>query len=126
MARTRHWLERAIAEREVVARAIVLEGIHVGNVVLDQLDRCARSARLSIYIGEASARGRGVGQWAVREAVRLAFDALGLERVWLTVRHDNAAARRAYEHAGFAAEPAAAWASDDEQGASLQMSRRAR
>jgi RimJ/RimL family protein N-acetyltransferase len=98
----------------------------VGNVVLDQLDRCARSARLSIYIGEASARGRGVGQWAVREAVRLAFDALGLERVWLTVRHDNAAARRAYEHAGFAAEPAAAWASDDEQGASLQMSRRAR
>lgn len=125
LERTLHWLEDAIAERHVMARAIVLEGRHVGNVVLDQIDPVSRSARLSLYIGEAAVRGRGVGGWAVREAVRLGFDERRLERVWLTVRRDNVAAVRAYRRAGFSSEQiadASACAADE----LLLMTRHAR
>jgi RimJ/RimL family protein N-acetyltransferase len=86
------------------ARAIMLDGEHVGNVVLDHIDRHVGKARLHIYIGEPGARGKGVGQLAVSLAVRLAFDELGLYKVWLTVHVTNHAAIRAYETAGFVIE----------------------
>jgi RimJ/RimL family protein N-acetyltransferase len=85
----------------LAARAILLDGRHVGNVVLDQIDRHVGKARLHIYVGDPAARGHGVGQRAVRLAVALAFDELALHKVWLTVHAGNAAAIRAYERAGF-------------------------
>ena len=86
------------------ARAILLGGRHVGNVVLDHIDRHVGKARLHIYVGDAAARGHGVGQRAVGLAVALAFDELALHKVWLTVHAKNAAAIRAYERAGFRVE----------------------
>jgi RimJ/RimL family protein N-acetyltransferase len=88
----------------LAARAILLGGRHVGNVVLDQIDRHVGKARLHIYVGDAAARGHGVGQRAVRLAVALAFDELALHKVWLTVHARNAAAIRAYERVGFRVE----------------------
>jgi RimJ/RimL family protein N-acetyltransferase len=86
------------------ARAILLGGRHVGNVVLDQIDRHVGKARLHIYVGDAAARGHGVGQRAVRLAVALAFDELALHKLFLTVHAQNAAAIRAYQRAGFCVE----------------------
>ena len=88
----------------LTARAILLGGRHVGNVVLDQIDRHVGKARLHIYVGDPAARGHGVGQRAVALAVALAFDELALHKVWLTVHAKNAAAIRAYERAGFRVE----------------------
>lgn len=83
------------------ARAILVEGKHVGNVVLDQIDQATQSARLSIYIGAASDRLRGVGRRAIALILREAFGAFGLRKVWLTVGVDNVSAIRCYEAAGF-------------------------
>jgi RimJ/RimL family protein N-acetyltransferase len=81
-----------------------MDGMHVGNVVLDRIDSHLATCRLSIYVGESDARGKGIGRAAVRRAVEHAFDVLGLNKVWLTVHVHNAAAIAAYVAAGFAVE----------------------
>jgi RimJ/RimL family protein N-acetyltransferase len=105
LARTRAFIAAAGGgSGDLCARAILVGGRHVGNVVLDQIDRRIGKARLHIYIGEAATRGRGVGQRAVALALALAFGPLDLHKVWLTVHAQNHAAIRAYEAAGFAIE----------------------
>ena len=73
----------------------------MGNVVLDQFDPRARTARLSIYIGEPDHRGKGVGATAVYRALEHAFLKRGLNKVWLTVHTENARAIKAYLKVGF-------------------------
>lgn len=102
--KTAQWLERAATDESMAARAVIVDGTHVGNVILDQIDTYASKARLSIYIGEASARSRGVGKAAVRLALALAFGELGLHKVWLTVHERNRAAIAAYTAVGFVVE----------------------
>ena len=52
--------------------------------------------------GIVSERPRsGAGRWALREALRWAFDEVGAHRVWLEVTAANANARRLYESEGF-------------------------
>jgi len=106
LAKTRAFIAAAAdaANDALCARAILLGERHVGNVVLDQIDRHVGKARLHIYVGAAGARGRGVGRRAVQLALGLAFDRLGLHKVWLTVHARNRAAIRAYEAVGFAIE----------------------
>jgi len=104
LERTHAWIEQATQDSSVVPFAIELGGNHVGNVVLDRIDQHLSNARLSIYVGESAARGKGVGRAAVREAVEYAFGELGLNKVWLTVHAHNAAGIAAYVAAGFAVE----------------------
>jgi RimJ/RimL family protein N-acetyltransferase len=101
LERTRTWIERARSDSGISAHAIVCDGVHVGNVVLDLIDRLLETCRLSIYLGEPSIRGQGVGKAAVRLASIWAFDSLGLNKVWLTVHRDNANAIRVYLQSGF-------------------------
>jgi RimJ/RimL family protein N-acetyltransferase len=104
LARTRAFIAGAASGDAVCGRAILLGGRHVGTVVLDQIDRRMGKARLHIYIGEAAARGRGVGTRAVALAVALAFEELGLHKVYLTVHARNTAAIQAYQRVGFVIE----------------------
>jgi RimJ/RimL family protein N-acetyltransferase len=102
--KTRDFIERAAEGATVVARAILADGVHVGNVVLDQIDRHVGKARLHIYVGEGSIRGKGVGKAALEAALRLAFGELALSKVWLTVHTRNASAIAAYVAVGFRVE----------------------
>jgi RimJ/RimL family protein N-acetyltransferase len=104
LERTEKWIDGALADSSVVPFAIEAGGQHVGNVVLDRIDEHLSTARLSIYVGESSVRGKGIGRAAVREAVEHAFGKLGLNKVWLTVHAHNAAGIAAYVAAGFAVE----------------------
>lgn len=100
---TRAWIERAEADPTCHPFAILAAGTHVGNVVLDLLDSYLGTARLSIYLGERSARGTGVA----RKALVLAAEhgqALGLHKLWLTVHVGNSRAIALYARAGFLVE----------------------
>jgi RimJ/RimL family protein N-acetyltransferase len=99
--KTRAFVERA-QDGSVAGFAVLHEGEHVGNVVLDEIDRRAASARLSIYLGRA--RARGIGTAAVELALEEAFGRLALHRVWLTVHEKNAAAIAVYRKTGFVVE----------------------
>lgn len=98
---TRAWIDGALADPAVHAFAIVAGDRHVGNVVLDELDEHVGSARLSIYIGEADARGHGFAAQALNLVAAHARDELGLYKLWLTVDAGNEAARAAYRRAGY-------------------------
>ncbi|MDX1963355.1 MAG: GNAT family protein [Pirellulales bacterium] len=104
LEKTVAWIERTTADPDMAVWAITAAGAHVGNVILDRIDRHLGTARLSIYIGEPEARGKGIGQQAVRLAADQAFTVLNLNKVWLTVHQHNARAIAAYRRAGFLAE----------------------
>ncbi len=97
LARTQEW----IARKDTDASAILLDGRHVGNVVLDQFDTHLQTARISIYIGEPSARGLGIASAALRLALGRAFAQHNLHRIWLTVHERNTRAIALYSKLGF-------------------------
>jgi RimJ/RimL family protein N-acetyltransferase len=75
-------------------------GHHVGNVLLKITER-HRSGYFQIYIGERNIRGQGLGERALSDTLDLAFDKLGLHRVWLHTFLDNLVAERLYVKHGF-------------------------
>jgi RimJ/RimL family protein N-acetyltransferase len=104
LERTLGWIARAADDPDTVPMAIEHAGQHVGNVIIDRIDRYLGTGRLSIYIGEAAARGMKLGQRSLKLAAAHAFDTLGLHKIWLTVHVHNARAIAAYTAAGFAIE----------------------
>ena len=92
------WFAWVRARDDVAIYAIREGGALVGTC---QLLIDGPAAELRIRIGERSAQGRGLGTWAVRELVRIGFEELGLERIWLQVLAGNARAIRTYEKVGF-------------------------
>ena len=101
LEKTVRWIECATSRNGIWAWAIRLSGEHVGNVVFDQFDPRAASARISIYLGSAEDRGLGIGSTALRLALDRAFSEGGLYRVWLTVHAENQRALRTYLRLGF-------------------------
>ena len=77
---------------------------HVGNVWLWAIDRRHRKAELRVVIGDAAARGKGVGSEAIDLLCRHGFERLELHRIYAYVLAINPAARRAFERAGFTLE----------------------
>jgi RimJ/RimL family protein N-acetyltransferase len=98
------WIERAVEAPDVAPFAVLYDGHHVGNVVLDRIDRRPLTGRLSVYVGETEARGIGIGRISIRLALRVAFEEQKLEKVWLTVHARNTAAIRTYTEVGFQTE----------------------
>jgi RimJ/RimL family protein N-acetyltransferase len=93
------WFAAVRVRDDVEIFAIREDGRLVGSC---QLLVDGDEAELRIRIGEADARGRGLGTEAVGELVRRGFGDRGLRRVWLQVFADNLRAIRAYEKSGFA------------------------
>lgn len=73
----------------------------IGSTDLYDINYRYRVASFGIQIGEADARGRGLGTEAVTLMLDFAFTALALNNVMLMVSEYNLAGRRAYEKAGF-------------------------
>jgi RimJ/RimL family protein N-acetyltransferase len=73
----------------------------VGHIDLFEIDWRSRTATLGLLIGEATARGRGLGSETVSLMLDYAFTALGLNSVMLLVDSFNLAGQAAYRKAGF-------------------------
>jgi RimJ/RimL family protein N-acetyltransferase len=100
------WYDRYLAARQNNVRlAITLDdGSLVGAIYLLNIDWQNRNADLGMWIGEPSARGRGVGTAALRAMLQHAFGDLNLERVQLGVLSDNGPAIALYQKCGFVKE----------------------
>lgn len=97
------WCARKAAfSSDEISLAICLRGNdkHIGNIYLSEIDWVSRRGHLSMFIGEASERGKGYGQSAVRQLISYAFVDLGLTRVFLYVLDGNNSARHVYEKCG--------------------------
>lgn len=95
------WFDQIRQREDVRIFGIREEGRLVGSCQLHSIHPVHRSAELQIRIGAEDARGRGVGQEALRQLLRYGFEELGLHRIYLHVLATNERAIRTYERAGF-------------------------
>jgi RimJ/RimL family protein N-acetyltransferase len=95
------WGRRILADPERIVFALLEPGSDraIGDARL--MLRSRRRARFSIMIGEASARGRGLGREATELVCRFAFGQLALDRIELEVDPRNEPAIRTYLAVGF-------------------------
>lgn len=102
----RSWLATKVATGQVVQYIILdnADGKPVGSVYYRDIDNHNRSAEYGIFIGEESARGKGLGTETARLFTDFGFAGLHLHRISLRVLAENTAARRSYEKAGFVQE----------------------
>lgn len=80
------------------------DGARIGMIDYYELDWQARSAWVSILIGEQDFWGGGFGTDAMRTLLAHLFRQMGLHRVALTVHESNTRAQRSYEKSGFVRE----------------------
>lgn len=73
----------------------------IGEAGIRAINWMSRKAEFFIAIGEKDQWGRGLGTDAVRVVIRLAFEKMNLNRLFLSVLADNARAIRCYEKCGF-------------------------
>ena len=73
---------------------------YLGTISLKDIDPENRHALFAISL-RACAIGSGAAAAAAKELLKIAFEELGLERVFLNVLSDNTRARRFYEKIGF-------------------------
>ena len=102
----RSWLETKVATGRVVQYIIVdkADAKPVGSVYYRDIDNHNRSAEYGIFIGEESARGKGLGTETAKLFTAFGLETLHLHRISLRVLAENMPARRSYEKAGFVQE----------------------
>ena len=97
------WFEKSVAGNDsmcALAVEVVLTGRIVGIVFLKNIHKINKQAEFAILIDQSEV-GLGYGKEACYKMLKHAFSTLGLHRVFLHVRVDNAAAIRIYETCGF-------------------------
>ena len=95
------WLADLLDDADRKGWIITRNGAPAGFLMLSGLTNCNRRAEWGWYIGEASARGKGVGRAAQALGLDRAFAEFGLQKVWSEVLADNDAALKAQAAAGF-------------------------
>lgn len=79
------------------------DDVYLGTISLKNIDPKNQTAEYAISM-RPDAQGIGAARFATGEILRIAFEELGLFRVYLNVYDDNARAIRFYEKCGFRAE----------------------
>ncbi len=95
------YLELLVKDPDRRSYAVEVGGVHVGNVGLKNHDFENGQCECFVEIGEAAARGRGVGEQAMARLLDVAFDEVRLLRVRLGVFEFNVAAIKLYKKLGF-------------------------
>lgn len=100
--KTQSWFRQIEKDKTALPYGILFQGAHVGNVILDKIEGAPFSqARLWLYIVDQQARGKGVGESAVRLAIQEGCERRGLKKIWLQVRPENRMALGLYKKVGF-------------------------
>lgn len=100
------WMENKVKTGQVVQYIIedLESGKDVGSVYFRDIDQTHNSAEYGIFLGEDSARGKGIGSETACLFTRFGLENLGFHRISLRVLGGNLQAIRTYEKAGFVQE----------------------
>jgi RimJ/RimL family protein N-acetyltransferase len=78
-----------------------MQGTHIGNAWLWNVEQRHRRAEVRIMIGESAFRDAGAGAEALRLLADFSFASLGLHKLYAYVMERNPRAKRAFEKAAF-------------------------
>lgn len=100
------WIKNMVETGKVIQMIIcdLSDDTPLGSVYIRDIDRHHGKGEYGIFIGEESARGRGVGTAAAKLMLDYGFRKEKLHRIYLRVFASNAQAIRSYEKAGFVRE----------------------
>ena len=96
----RKWYEKILTSNfpvTVFGIELIENNKLIGLTILRDINLINRSAETAIYIGDQNERSKGYSKEALTLTLNFAFNNLGLHRVFLSVREDNAAALGLYE-----------------------------
>ena len=96
--------DRRSREEDRVFFAVMLDGRVIGEVGFKHIDRERKDCELSINMQNDFVKNRGYGTEAERQAVRYAFERLGMESVRAETVLKNARSRHVLEKLGFVPE----------------------
>jgi UDP-4-amino-4,6-dideoxy-N-acetyl-beta-L-altrosamine N-acetyltransferase len=102
IAEEEKWFERKLEQEDSELFAIeTMDGTHIGNIELMDINLRHRHAELGIVIGEKAYWSQGYGSDAIHTLLRFGFEEMNLHRIYLRVYEDNARGIHAYEKCGF-------------------------
>ncbi len=95
------WIRKILQNPNEARYAICVlpTGEYIGNVQLTNIEN--GKAEFHIFIGEKKYWGTGVGKKATLEMIRIGFEQLGLEEIYLLVHKKNSPAIVVYLKTGF-------------------------
>ena len=101
-----NWIHNMVETGKVVQMIIceLSTDKPLGSVYIRDIDRQHSKAEYGIFIGDPSARGRGIGTATAKLMLRYCFEEEELHRVYLRALATNIQAIRSYEKAGFVRE----------------------
>lgn len=99
-----HYFHNVVQSGRCRQYIIVLKdtpSVDIGTVFLKNIDAELNQAEFGIFIGEPQGRGKKLSYPATNAVLRIAFEELGLRRVYLSVVGDNIPAVTTYLRSGF-------------------------
>ena len=98
-----NWFKNRILTGNVKQFIIIdkTENNPVGSTFLRDIDLKNKKAEFGIFIGEDSARNKGIRTDCTKLIIKYGFEILNLNKIFLRVFSNNKGAIRAYEKAGF-------------------------
>ena len=100
-----NWFHSKVETGLCAQYIIVVEdetGTHdIGTTFIKGIDNEKKEGEFGIFIGESSFRGKHIASNATSEMIRIGFEQIGLNNIYLSVFEDNIAAIKAYEKVGF-------------------------
>ncbi|MEI6805340.1 MAG: GNAT family protein [Myxococcaceae bacterium] len=107
------YIDVLLSDKSRKTFAIEVDGNHVGNLGLKEIDFQTKKAELFIEIGEAKYRGIGIGKASMAILMDHVFFQMGLEEMVLEVLEFNQAALRVYQQLGFQTSHRSGWHYDE-------------
>jgi ribosomal-protein-alanine N-acetyltransferase len=75
--------------------------LHIGNILISDLDSVHNRAEIAYLIGDRSYWGKGAGTFAIAEMVKLASKQYALNKLYAGLAEGNIGSRRVLEKNGF-------------------------
>jgi len=102
---TEDWIKSCISRSNgYLQKAITASDIHIGWIDLKNFDLNNKQAELGIAIGNKEYWGKGIGKSAIKLMLKIGFEELNLNKIWLRVDYDNEGAIKCYSKIGFISE----------------------
>ena len=104
---TSEQLEEDIIKMETTKEILMLKAVDkelqetIGHVQLIKMEHLNITVIGRVLVGDEKYRGKGIGFKIINETLHIAFNELGLKKIYLRVYDFNVAAIKCYEKAGF-------------------------